>query len=421
MNTEHSGSQRSGSQRDGSDRGGLDHSGSDRPAGGSPFHRRGSVRALVPLSVMGIVAAAAVIAPRIASAAPDLPPISAQDLLVKALDSKVDAFSGTAALTTNLGLPALPGGVGGASPLSLISGTHTLQVAADGPAKQRIALLGSMSEYDLVRNGDQVWIYDSSTNSVGHGDGEGAGAQSKHAGTKAPDQMPLTPQQAAKQFLAAVTPSTKLAVDGTKSVAGQAAYTLIIEPKQTGSLIGKVEIAIDAQNGAPLQVAAYAAGATTPAFELGFTSVSFTAPPDSRFDFTPPKGAKVSPLDGGSDAKPGTPAASDQPPQILGKDWLTVAEFHGISLGEIQASAAQDGNGSDKGSQGGEGGLLNGDASSYLSAVLGSGHEVSGTYGSGTLFTTDFLSVLITDDGRLFVGAVAPALLEADAAAQGAK
>ena len=438
MNTEHSGSQRSGSkpsgsklsgskpsgsQRDGSDRGGLDHSGSDRPAGGSPFHRRGSVRALVPLSVMGIVAAAAVIAPRIASAAPDLPPISAQDLLVKALDSKVDAFSGTAALTTNLGLPALPGGVGGASPLSLISGTHTLQVAADGPAKQRIALLGSMSEYDLVRNGDQVWIYDSSTNSVGHGEGAGAGAgaQSKHAGTKAPDQMPLTPQQAAQQFLAAVTPSTKLAVDGTKSVAGQAAYTLIIEPKQTGSLIGKVEIAIDAQNGAPLQLAAYAAGATTPAFEFGLTSVSFTAPPDSRFDFTPPKGAKVSPLDGGSDAKPGTPAASDQPPQILGKDWLTVAEFHGISLGEIQASAAQDGNGSDKGSHGDEGGLLNGDASSYLSAVLGSGHKVSGTYGSGTLFTTDFLSVLITDDGRLFVGAVAPALLEADAAAQGAK
>ncbi|HEY3867133.1 MAG TPA: hypothetical protein VGM10_02235 [Actinocrinis sp.] len=383
--------------------------------------RRGSVRALVPLSVVGVVAAAAVIAPRIASAAPDLPPISAQDLLVKALDSKVDAFSGTAALTTNLGLPALPGDVGGASPLSLISGTHTLQVAANGPDEQRIALLGSMAEYDLVHNGDQLWIYDSSTNSVGHAVGDAAGkGAAKHERTPPPDELPLTPQQAAQKFLAAVGPSTKISVDGTKSVAGIAAYTLIITPKQSGSLIGKVEIAIDAQNGAPLQVAAYASGATTPAFELGFTSVSFTAPPASRFDFTPPKGAKVSPLTGGTGSGADQQAANDQPPQVLGQDWLSVVELHGIDLGQLQSSAAQASN-KQGGSQGGESGLLNGDASSYLSTVLGSGHKVSGAYGSGTLFSTDFLSVLITDDGRMFVGAVTPSVLEADASAQGTK
>lgn len=379
--------------------------------------RRGSVRALVPLSVVGVIAAAAVIAPRIASAAPDLPPISPQELLVKALDSKVDAFSGTAALTTNLGLPALPGDVGSASPLSLISGTHTLQIAANGPDQQRIALLGTMAEYDLVHNGDQVWIYDSSTNSVGHAVGK---ADGKHEKAAPPDEMPLTPQQAAQKFLAAVGPSTQVTVDGTRSVAGIAAYTLIITPKQSGSLIGKVQIAIDAQNGAPLQVAAYAAGATTPAFELGFTSVSFTAPPASRFDFTPPKGAKVSPLTGGTGPETGRQTANDQPPQVLGQDWLSVVELHGVDLGQLQSSAAQDSN-QQNGAQGGENGLLNGNASSYLSTVLGSGHKVSGAYGSGTLFTTDFLSVLITDDGRMFVGTVTSSVLEADASAQGTK
>ncbi len=124
--------------------------------------RRGSVRALAPFSVVAIVATGAVLAPQFASAAPTLPPISAQNLLVKVAQSKADAYSGTVALTTNLGLPALPDLAGGANPLSLLSGTHTLQVAANGPDKQRIALLDTMSEYDLVRNGTQFWLYDSS-------------------------------------------------------------------------------------------------------------------------------------------------------------------------------------------------------------------------------------------------------------------
>ena len=44
-----------------------------------------------------------------------------------------------------------------------------------------------------------------------------------------------------------------------------------------------------------------------------------------------------------------------------------------------------------------------------------------GAFGTGELYTTNFLSVLITNDGRLFVGAVTPAVLEADAASQGSR
>jgi outer membrane lipoprotein-sorting protein len=373
--------------------------------------------------VVAIVATGAALAPQLASAAPTLPPISAQNLLVKAAQSKVTAYSGTVALTTNLGLPALPDLAGGANPLSLLSGTHTLQVAADGPDKQRIALLDTMSEYDLVRNGTQVWIYDSSQNAVEHGTasphGDATQGTKKHA--KDLSEANLTPQQAAQQLLAAVTPSTKVAVDGTKSVAGRAAYTLVLTPKESGSLIGRVEIAVDAQNGAPLQVAVYPAGSGSPAFELGFTSVSFSTPAAAQFNFKAPKGATVSELGAGGAAKSkdNPSAGADLTPQVLGQDWLTVVELHGVDLNSL-AKASQSDSGSN-GKHGNDTGLFNGDVSSYLNTLLGAGKPVSGAFGSGKLYTTNFLSILVTNDGRLFAGSVKPSVLQADAASQGMK
>lgn len=392
--------------------------------------RRGSVRALAPLSVVAIVATGAALAPQFASAAPALPPISPQNLLVKAAESHVTAYSGTVSLTTDLGLPALPDLAGGANPLSLLSGAHTLQVAANGPQKQRIALLDTMSEYDLVHNGTQVWLYDSEQNSVEHG----TLTPGDHAkqGTKAESKVrelakaPLTPQQAAQQLLAAITPTTKVTVDGTQSVAGRAAYTLVITPTQKGSLIGKVTIAIDYQNGAPLQVAIYPTGSGTPAFEVGFTSVSFSAPSDAQFNFTPPKGATVKELNGAGapDARSGEANGVNPKtlaPRVLGKDWLTVVELHGVDLNALAKGAGSLSDSGPRGKHGNATGLFNGDASSYIDALLGAGTPVSGAFGSGKLYSTSFLSVLFTNDGRVFVGSVTPSVLKADAAAQGMK
>jgi outer membrane lipoprotein-sorting protein len=395
--------------------------------------RRGTVRAIAPVSVVAIVATGAALAPQFASAAPALPPISAQNLLVKVAQSKVQTFSGTVALTTNLGLPALPDLAGGANPLTLLSGTHTLQVASDGPQKERLALLDTMSEYDFVHNGTQVWVYDSEHNSVEHATLTGrTGAHSK-AGTEAHSRAqelartPLTPQQAAQRLLAGISPSTGVLVDGTKSIAGRSAYTLVLTPKRGGSLIGKVTIAVDSQNGAPLQVAVYPAGSGTPAFEVGFTSVSFSAPSDAQFNFTAPKGATVQELNQDL-AKQGSPFggtdAKSLKPQVLGQDWLTVVELHGVDLNALSKAAGSAGSGSGAGGSRGKGnatGLFNGNLSSYLDALIGAGKPVSGAFGHGKLYTTNFLSILVTDDGRLFAGAVTPAVLETDAAAQGTK
>ncbi|MBS2962231.1 hypothetical protein KGA66_04185 [Actinocrinis puniceicyclus] len=393
--------------------------------------RRGTVRAIAPASVVAIVATGAALAPQFAAAAPALPPISAQNLLVKVAQSKVDTYSGTVALTTNLGLPALPNLAGGANPLSLLSGTHTLQVAANGPQKQRLALLDSLSEYDMVRNGTQLWLYDSSHNSVEHATmTERPGAHKPRPKAEELTKTPLTPQQAAQRLLDALSPSTNISVDGTQSVAGRDAYTLRLTPKQSGSLIGEVTIAVDYQNGAPLQVAVYPAGSGTPAFEVGFTSVSFSAPGNAQFDFKAPKGATVQEMNQDT-AKQAAPSAGlgglnaqTLKPQALGRDWLTVVELHGVDLNALSKAAGSAGSGSRSGGSGGHGnatGLFNGDASSYLDALIGAGKPVSGAFGSGKLYTTNFLSLLVTDDGRLFAGAVTPAVLEADAAAQGTK
>jgi outer membrane lipoprotein-sorting protein len=417
-----------------SDSASPDQNGAD-PAGTSVFqrHRALAGRALAPLSVIAIVAVGAAVAPSFAASAPALPAISAQNLLLRISQSKVDAFTGTVGMTTNLGLPALPDQAtsGGLNPLTLLTGSHTLQVAANGPDKERIALLGSMSEYDLVHNGDRLWLYDSSQNTVERGTADPSAA-SGHNRTgvekSAPENRlplaPLTPQQAARQLLAAVSPTTNVSVEGTERVAGLAAYTLVVTPKQNGSLIGQISLAVDAANGAVLRVTVYPQHSGTPMFELGFTSVSFGAPADSRFDFTPPKGATVTGLDSGAlgAGSGGDATRPDARPLTIGAGWLSVLELHGVDLAELDKAAAGAAGDSGSGSDGSsDNALTSGSSADLLSAALGSGRAVHGAFGSGTLFTTSAVSVLVTTDGRLFVGAVTPAVLEADAAAQGGR
>ena len=388
-----------------------------------PWHRRGPVRALVPLSVVAVVAGGVALAPSLASANPGLPAITAQQLLTKIAESKVDAFSGTVSLSTDLGLPQLPDLSGTANPFSLLSGTHTLEVAANGPDQQRIALLDRLSEYDIVHNGTKFWTYDSEKNSVQEGTAAGHAA-----GTEKGRYPTLTPQAAAEQLLDGLSPMTEVSVGAPRTVAGRSAYLLVLTPKQQGSLIGQAEVSVDSATGMPLGVALYPAGSSTALFSVSFTSVSLTAPAASRFDFAPPKGATVTPF--GSDAKSGgksEPKQQSLDPEELGTSWLSVLELHNVNLAQLQqtvsgagSAAEQDSNDSPS-SDGGSTQLLAGGLNGYLSSLLGGGTAVSGKFGSGKVYTTSVVSVLITDDGRVFVGAVTPKVLEADANAQGSK
>ncbi len=256
-----------------------------------------------------------------------------------------------------------------------------------------MALLGTLAETDVVRNGADVWVWTSDENSAQHfvlpSDSEDD--------PEPPAPSVVTPQEAAEQALAAVDPTTRVTVDGTAEVAGRPVYELVLVPRDERSLVGQVRLAVDSETSMPLRVQVYAADATKPAFETGFTSVSFSTPDDSVFAFSPPPGATVeeSELPTGSLSKRGVEpedAAAPDGPTVVGEGWTSVVVLRGVNPDSMAAGSDPEG----------------GAAATLMQAL----RPVSGEYGSGRLLTTDLASALLLDDGRLLVGAVPPSILE---------
>jgi len=383
--------------------------------------RRG--RWLVPA---GAVAAAAAIgiasAITVAQAAPVLPPRTpAQLLAAVAGPGSVPPLTGTVVETASLGIPQLPGAQDPTSVTSLLAGSHTLKVWYAGPARLRLAVPVQMGETDLIRNGTTAWLWQSTSDSVTKF------VLPARPGDRMPrpamPRTPLTPQQAARQALAAVGPSTRVTTEANVSIAGQAAYQLVLVPRSSSSLIGRITIALDAQHlTVPLRVQVFARGASSPAFQVGYTSISFVTPAASNFRFTPPPGAHVHTSrgpgaglpDGWSGYAPGQAPPATQA-KVLGKDWTTVAVLPASALTQLAgAGNAAAVAGQAARSVSGGGGSIG--APEALGAVLGSAHKVSGAWGSGRLLRTSLVSLLITSTGHVLVGAVTPSVLYADAA-----
>jgi outer membrane lipoprotein-sorting protein len=76
-------------------------------------------------------------------------------------------------------------------------------------------------------------------------------------------------------------------------VAGQAAYTVHVSPRETGSLLAGAELSFDAVHGVPLRAAIYSTESSSPALELAATEISYGPVEQSVFEFTPPANAKV--------------------------------------------------------------------------------------------------------------------------------
>ncbi|HEY9240806.1 MAG TPA: DUF2092 domain-containing protein [Streptosporangiaceae bacterium] len=348
------------------------------------------------------------------AAAPRLPARSAGQLLAAVTRDAGPPLSGTITETASLGLPSLPGAgpLGPAAPLSalsLLTGSHTVQIWYAGPEHYRLALPQRMSEDDLVRNGTSAWLWNSAANTVTH--------LTLPATAPMPPtpSIPLTPQQAARQALAAAGPATVVRVDPTVTVAGQAAYQLVLAPKSHRSLIGQVRIAIDSQHRVPLRVQVFARGTARPAAQAGFTAVTFSRPAAGDYAFTPPAGATVTRETGtpgrGGAGQPGQRAADGA--RMIGTGWLTVVALPESSLAALtggtdllpfQHSSSAEAPGSRSAPSSGA-------PSPLLGTLLNSARPVHGAWGSGRLITTSLLSVLVTSTGRVLIGAVRPAVL----------
>jgi outer membrane lipoprotein-sorting protein len=372
----------------------MTNDGTDLRDDGTPTSRLLRAPALrwgVPAVAVAAIAAGVAFTSGNADAAAQLPKKTAAQLLVDLAKAPERPLSGTVVETAKLGLPELPTAAGGGTSLqSLVTGSHTARVWYGTDRKARVSLVGDLAETDVVRNGDDVWLWSSTTREATHYTVK-EGQQEPSA---TPPAVATDPATAAKKALAAIDPTTKVDVDGTGYVADRPVYELSLAPRDARSLVGSVRLAVDSETSVPLRVQVFARGAQQPAFETGFTDVQFEQPAASVFRFTPPSGAKVT--EGGTPAagakRPGTgrPDTAGAGPDVVGRGWTAVAVVHGVDLGAL---------GQDQ----------------TANAVLRGATTVTGPFGSGRLLRTALVSVLVV--GRTaYVGAVEPAVLEQAAA-----
>ena len=193
------------------------------------FSSKPALRLLAPLAFVLVVAGTGLLATT-ATAEKKLPTRTPQELLVDLQQARVDGLSGTVVERADLGIPAIPGADGRDDEelTSLVSGTHTLRVRYSAPDKARLAVLGTYSEYDIIRNGKDVWTWSSKDNAATHR------TVTAEPGST-PSETPRTPEEAASRVLKALEPTTTVTSDSSVEVAGRAAYELVLDPNDANS------------------------------------------------------------------------------------------------------------------------------------------------------------------------------------------
>ena len=388
----------------------------------SIFELNPALRWAVPaVTAVALVGGGSAIGGLRAAADAGLPARTAAQLLVDVQQARLDGLSGTVVQKSDLGLPDLPiagasGGTGSSDLTSLISGTHTMRLWFAGPDKARMALVGTLGESDVIHNGQDVWVWASQGKTAKHYVLPAHDVAGKSATTLIPSDLPTSPQAAAEKALAAMTPSTQVTTSGTAMVAGRSAYELVLKPKEKTSLVAQVRVAIDGTEHVPLRVQVFAKTVKGPVFEVAFSAVDFARPDAAQFTFKPPTGTTVTEgktlmatggLKTAGDAKSVAPQPSSADmPTVIGKGWGGVLVF---KLPAADAAASP-------GTSGATGGTAD-KTVAQLMKFAGLLPSVSGRWGSGHLMAGTAFSVLLTDDGRIVVGAVTPGGLYAALAA----
>ena len=308
------------------------------------------------IAVAGIVGLGLLALPGGAGAQPALPPVSPEDLVASVLKAEPGPFDGTVQLDNALGLPALP------DLPQAANGVSTAQIWSGGDGKGRVQIPSPTGERTLVSDGTTFWAWNSDDRTV-------------TKGTRQPDQtraQVADPTKAATDVLAALQPTSTISVDGTDEVAGRPVYDLVLAPKPTErTLLREVRIAVDAQERMPLRLTVLGQGSTTPALQVGFTDLTFGPQDPARFTFTPPAGATV------KDAPNRSAQQQRDKPTVVGDGWDRV----------VVEQVPQ--NNPDR-----------------AKSLAGLGTPISGSWGSGRLIKTAVATAIITDDGRVAMGAV---------------
>jgi hypothetical protein len=217
--------------------------------------------------------------------------------------------------------------------------------------------------------------------------------------------------------LEAIDPTTEVTTSGVGTVAGRGAYELVLTPRDEQTLVARVTLSMDAETNVPLRVRVYSTAMPDPAFEVGFSSVDYSTPDQSLFEFTPPPGATVTehpaPDTAAMTESGGTEAdvASGAEPTVVGEGWSSVAILD--LPADALANLAEDGSRAQA-----EGPTGRDDGAGTALALIEALPAESGAWGTGRVLRGTLFSVILTDDGRVAVGAVSPEALGAALAAQ---
>ena len=216
------------------------------------------------------------------------------------------------------------------------SGPRTARVWRGGPDKLRAELQGENGDRVLVRNGDQVSVYDGTSNTLKIGEKPEA----------APDGLPKASPEEIDELLAEIAPSSKLTIGAPVEVAGRWAYPLTLEPKDKSvTLVERVETLVDAEAFVPLLLELYAEGNPEPVARYEAKDFQVGPVPDARFEFETPPGATVQRPEPGDDRtnehhEPREAASVKEASQLAG---FTVDELpeppRGRELEEIMVAA----------------------------------------------------------------------------------
>lgn len=423
---------------------------------------RWAVPAVVALAVAGAFAV-----PALASAgADDLPDITPTELLAAVVEAEPQALTGTVVHTARLGLPELPVGDGGdIGPMALLGGSTTLRIWSDGADRSRVALLGTEAEFSMVRDGLKAWTYSSTDNEVVHyapSPEDAAVLEELLAdhGAAGPDAV-ADPDQFARAVLGMVEEHSIVSMDAATTVAGRDAYQLVVTPDDAETLVGRVVVAVDAATSMPLRLQVWSTqDSATPAMEVGYTDIAFGAPDPAVLEFSVPVGATVREVElplsdlgtmaglGGAEVPEGLEGLTDLdlsdlrdlrdlgPAELqerLGVDPAELERLAGLEGPERFAAMQELLAGMDLEGLGVEG-LEDVDPQALAEAeaaraaetpgegvrVLGSGWgtvlelsgeakempDVGAEVPEGRLITSALVSILLTDDGRMLIGAV---------------
>lgn len=395
-----------------------------------------STAAVVALGAAGALALNAT------SASAELTPMSADELLVSMHDAERSPLAGTVELQADLGLPDVRGlGGGSADPTALLAGTHTVRVWKGEHAQSRVDLLGDARETRVTLNGSDLWTWTSDTKEARHyilpnhtdmpekhakhgekGADREAMMRKHHGDGDKVGQAPATPEEAADRVLDAVGETTAVTTENTR-VAGRDAYSLVLTPKAEGTLVDRIEVAVDGERKVPLRVQVFSKKISNPAYSVGFTKVDFSAPDESVFEFTPPSGANVTTTDVAAQMKQGQAkhgskgeksaaehkAAKNKTDKkgdnnkargerVTGEGWARVyvtapPKGEKRNAADVLLEGLNQSENSDAGTR-------------TVTRLIEALPKQSGDWGSGTVFEGTLFTLVLADDGRVGFGAV---------------